>query len=195
MEGRCIEHLPVEGCRPAADVLGIDVVQVKCDSCPFPFCVVSEAQIIKRELREHMTRIMKQLNNTVDEIALTVNTSKRSIYRYMSGWAKNRGECKWCGLVHSQMLMCKSNMYCVVKVDGQYIILLNHHKSANPMESNSVNFFTEYAFPNSSVQRFNGGHDRWLITHTDDEDSARFERMCDALNTYTMSLGRVGVPV
>jgi len=178
-----------QGCKPAASILGVKANGVNCNKCPFPFCVVAEAQIIKIELREHLVRIMSRLHSTAKETAKALDVSMRSVYRYRN--ACDTG-CTWCNLTHSQDVLCKSNVYSVVRVDMPYFIVLNRHQCATGPELKQVEYFAEYVFPSGITKRLNGGHDHWIVNGAGPEESKRFESMCDALDRYTMSFSKGG---
>lgn len=176
----------VRVCRPVAGIFGTS--SVGCDKCLFPFCVVAEANITKIELREHMARVMQKLGNSVKEIASVLGTSTRSVYRYTSAYEST--DCAWCGMIHSQTVMCKSDVYTVVCKGEQYIIILNKHRHVKEHELKVIEGFTEYVFPSSVLGKMNGVHDYWVLDKVKLEEARNFRCMCDALDTYTMSLGR-----
>lgn len=176
----------VGGCRPAATILG--VVNTDCDQCPFPFCVVAEASIIRVELREHVARIMRRLGSTVEETAAAMEVSIRSIYRYADAYVNVA--CTQCNLLHSQDVMCKSNTYSVVHISEQYTIVLNKHRHATPQELKTVEYFIDYVFPSSIAEKSTNSHDFWVLSRVELEEAKSFQGMCDALNTYTLSLDR-----
>lgn len=173
------------GCQPAATVLGVG--EVNCNSCPFPFCVSAEAGNIKAKLREHLARIMQKLGNTVEEISEAIGTTPRTIYRYT---AAHGLDCVQCNLIFSRDVVCESRVYTVVYTGGQYIIILSKHRRATAEELSIVRHFTEYVFPSSVVERVNSGHDHWLLGRVGIEEAKNFQRMCTALNEYTMSLNK-----
>lgn len=174
----------MSGCAPAANVLSRS--SVSCDECPFPFCVVAEAKIIRLELREHLVRIMSKLGSSVEEIAETMGVSKRSVYRYAG--ACEYMHCVQCDLAHSQDVMCRSNTYTVVYSGGQYTIVLNSHRHATVQESELIGYFIDYAFPSSTVERVTSDHEYWVLGRVELEEAKNFQTMCDALNRYTLSL-------
>lgn len=176
------------GCKPAASILNVKSKDVNCNKCPFPFCVIAEAQIIKIELREHLMRIMNRLHSTAEETAKVLDVSMRSVYRYKN--TRDTG-CTWCNLTHSQDVLCKSNVYSVVRMGMPYFIILNKHKCVTEPEFKQVEYFAEYVFPSGIIRKLNGGHDYWVVNRVEPEESKRFEGMCDALNRYTMSLSGV----
>lgn len=184
MQDDNIGEIPIDDCKPAAYVLG--VAYTDCDSCPFPFCVRSEANIIQMELREHLVRIMRKLGKTMKEAAEAAQVTPRSAYRYMN--VDRDTDCAFCNKIHSQDVMCKSDVYSVVYENGQPVVILNKHRGASPLESKIVETFTSYVFPNSSMERGIGIHDYWKVGKVELDDAKNFERMCDALNMYTMSL-------
>lgn len=174
----------VGGCRPATYVLGVSIAS--CDKCPFPFCVVAEASIIKYELKEHLARIMRRLGNSMEETAKAMKVSIRSTYRYTS--AHEHVSCVQCNLLHSQDVMCRSNIYTVVCKDGQYITILNKHGHATERELWVVECFIEYVFPSSIAEKSTNGHDCWALSRVELEEAKKFDGMCTALNMYTLSL-------
>jgi len=176
----------VDGCRPAASVLNVS--SVSCEECPFPFCVSEEAQIIQSELREHITRIMRRLGNSMEETAKAMDVSLRSVYRYAGAYVDV--DCVQCNLIHSQNVMCKSNVYSVVYKDGQYTVILNKHRHATAEELKLVECFVEYVFPSSITEQSTNGHDHWVMSRVELEEAKKFQQMCNALNSYTLSLGR-----
>lgn len=176
----------VGGCRPAAMVLAVD--SISCNECPFPFCVVAEAGIIRVELREHLTRIMRRLGNTMEETAAAIGISLRSAFRYAS--IHEDTGCAQCNLTHSQDVMCKSNTYSVVYRYEQYVVILNKHRHATPRELKVVEYFIGYVFPSSILEKSTNGHDYWILSRVELEEAKNFEGMCAALNTYTLSLSR-----
>lgn len=176
----------MDGCRPAAGVLNAS--RVGCSECPFPFCVITEAKVIRVELREHLTRIMQKLGNSVGEIAKAIDVNIRSVYRYAN--VHGDTSCTWCDVTHSQDAMCRSDIYTVVRKDGQYVTILNRHDHATERELRVVECFIEYVFPDSIAERVNGGHDHWVVGRVGLEEAKKFQDMCSALNTYTLSLSR-----
>lgn len=180
-------------CRPALLVLeALGEIQkketVSCCACPFPYCVQHEAEIIKQELKEHLVRIMRRLGSTMEETAAAMEVSLRSVYRYAGAYVSVA--CPQCNLVHSLSVMCKSNVYSVVCRGEQYTIILNKHRHATPQELKLVECFIDYVFPSSTVKRSTNGHDYWLLAKVELEEAKNFERMCNALNRYTLSLSR-----
>ena len=173
------------GCRPAAYVLG--KTSVVCNDCPFPFCVITEAKIIKAELGEHLAMILRRLGNTMEETAEAMGVSLRSVYRYSS--VHKDTDCIQCNLIHSQDVMCKSDIYTVVCKDGQHVIMLNRHRCATERELKVIEYFIDYVFPNSIVGRVDGGHDHWVLGRVSLEEAKKFDCMCNALGKYVLSLG------
>lgn len=174
------------GCKPAADVLGVS--SVNCNRCPFPFCVVVEARIIKTELSEHLARIRRRLGSSVEETAKALGVSLRSAYRYTS--VHEDTGCTQCNLTHSQDVMCKSNIYSVVYADGRYTIVLNKHQHATQQELKTVECFVDYVFPSSVMKKSTGDHDYWVLSRVEPEEEEGFRSMCDALSKFTLSLNK-----
>lgn len=174
------------GCRPAASVLNMS--STDCNKCPFPFCVVAEASIIKSELREQVARIMRRLGNSMEETAEAMKVSLRSAYRYVSVYEDVN--CAQCSLIRSQDVMCKSNAYSVVCRGEQYVIILNKHKHATIQELKAVEYFIGYVFPSSIVRKSTNSHDYWVLSRVELEEVEKFKTMCGALDKYTLSLSR-----
>ncbi len=181
----------ITGCKPAASVL--NVAKVDCEECPFPFCVVEEASVIEAEIREYMIKTLRRLGKTVDEVAQALQISRRSIFRHTSSHenvnAYENPDCIWCNALHSPEIVCKSNLYSVLRngdVDDQYTIILNKHRHASGRELKIIELFAGYAFPSSviGVERSGNGHDHWILERVKLEESKNFMCMCDALNTY-----------
>lgn len=185
MEGRIGE------CKPAASVLGVGINSVSCSKCPFPFCVVEEVKAVRLGLRRHLARVMYGLGNSIGEIADAMKVTTRSAQRYTSIYRNYRNtSCVQCSLVQSQYIMCKSDIYSVLNKDGQYTVVLNRHRHATARELKIVKYFTEYVFPNSVARRMNGSHDYWVLSEVELEDATKFQKMCDAMNNYALSLVR-----
>ncbi|MCJ7760627.1 hypothetical protein MUP59_05735 [Candidatus Bathyarchaeota archaeon] len=172
-------------CRPAARILGTRVAS--CDKCPFPFCAVAEAGVLKSELRGRLAKTMRMLGNTIEETARALDISLRSVNRYAS--APENMSCAQCNLIHSQDVMCKSNIYTVVHKDGEYATVLNRHGHATEQELKIVEYFIEYVFPSSTVERSINVHDHWVLSKVEPAEAEKFEGMCNALSQYTLSLG------
>lgn len=176
----------VGGCRPAAGVLGVR--NMSCSECPFPFCVTAEAGIIRMELKEHLVRAMQKLGNTAEEIAKAMGVSTRSTFRYTS--AHEDVDCAMCNLIHSESVMCRSDVYTVTHRDGRYLVMLNQHRHATKSELKAIECFIEYVFPISIIERSKNGHDCWVLSRFELEEAEKFEGMCAALEKYTLSLSR-----
>ena len=171
-------------CKPAASILGVS--KVDCDECPFPFCVLSE---ISLKLKDHMAKIIRELGSSMEETAKALNVTIRSAYRYTSTHAYT--DCAQCDLTHSQDVMCRSNIYTVVRRGEQLITVLNKHRRATVREVKAVDCFIEYVFPVSIVERSMNGHDYWLLSHVEPEEIKRFEGMCTVLDKYIMT--KIGI--
>ena len=174
------------GCRPARRILKTS--RVYCDECPFPFCIEIERNTMRNEFNEQLTRILHKLGNTMEKTAEIMSVSLRSTYRYTS--APKDTTCPQCNMIHSQDVACKSDTCCVVRNGEQYTIVLNKHKLATPQESSIMRCFTSYLFPSSiySNGADNQSHDYWLLDRVVPSEAENFERMCDNLNKYHMSL-------
>lgn len=173
-----------DGCQPAADVLGAGIYG--CSECPFPFCVITEARIVKTQLREQLARIMKRLGKTANEIAEVMDMSTRSVYRYESTPVDTG--CTWCNLFHSEHVVCGSSVYTAVCKNGQYTVVLNKHKRATEQELKVVEGFIEYVFPSSIATMVDDGHSHWLLNTVELGEAKDFQRMCGAFDNYVMSL-------
>lgn len=172
------------GCKPAASIRGVS--SISCSECPFPFCVMAEAEIIRLELRERLARLMRRLGNSVEETAKAMGVTPRSVYRYAS--VHEDGSCVQCNLIHSQDVMCRSSVYSVACKDRQHVIVLNVHRHATAQELKLVEYFVDYVFPSSVTEKRTNGHDYWLLNRVELEEAKNFRGMCDALNQYTLSL-------
>lgn len=176
----------VGGCKAAASVLGVK--SVGCNECPFPFCVVAEAEIVKIELRIGTAKIMRELGHTIEETAKAMGVSLRSVCRYSI--TEKDGDCKQCNLIHSKCTMCRCDIYSVTCEDGRYAIILNRHRRATKEELSVVEHFIDYAFPFSAVQRSADRHDYWALSNVELKEAQGFQCMCDALSMYTLNLDR-----
>ncbi len=177
-------------CNATAQVLHKE--NVECESeCPFPFCVTADASRVSRELRPRLIAARHLLGETVDQLAKSLNTSARSIYRILEGeeaGACVNTECELCTQVQNGVLKCKSNLYTVVNTsyNNGIEIILNKHRRANLIESVAVNDLIEYAFPYSNLTRGSGIHDMWAVDRIPLEEAKKFELMCGAFNAFVL---------
>ena len=166
------------GCRPAAQVLGVN--KMRCSpGCPFPFCVV-EVDAIRSEMKKNIAQAMQKLGNTVHDVAREVGVSIRSAYRY----ADYDTRCVQCNLLDSPEILCKSDVYSVTHKYGQYMVILNKHENATRNDLQVVECFVDYVFPTCTMVKEGSGHDYWMIAKVEPEDVKRFESMCAALDEY-----------
>lgn len=171
-------------CRPASKVLG---KEINCgDSCPFPFCVVAELSDARDIVNEYTAMFMKELGNTAQEIASAIGVSLRTAQRYTG--QREYYTCPECRMVHSHDVVCRSLTYSVTHSGESYIILLNRHGHATEIESSTIGLFIDYVFPDSMIEKGTNGHDCWTLSRVSSEEAGNFKRMCDALNSYSLSL-------
>ena len=190
LNGYCDSYSKDEACRHAILALGktpgVDVV--KCEECPFPFCVRHEARQLKNLARDTMIAGMLSMHVSARNIAAKVGISTAAVYHVKHTLLEE--ECYWCELdTKPEGIFCRTGT-CTVAWDRSLVaVVLGAHREATWAEVKLVEMLVEALFPVGIIERDgNTGHDHWTIENVGkSEANAVYDHMVE-LNKYAVNL-------